>query len=323
MKPFDVKPEVPIVEMPLLENNERGLSWGAFKYRMDYPYGLGVRPMEATAAGALLMERINRDARSIRTMYNQICSLKPHLGKITTHQINDIDPFWCNNWLPGSDAAMIYTLIATRKPKLYLEVGSGNSTKFARRAIRDFNTRTKIVSIDPFPRAEIDCLCDYIIRSPVEELDMDKLGAHVEPGDIVFLDNSHRSFQNSDVTVCCAELLPALPAGCYYGVHDVFLPYDYPQNTVDRMYNEQYLLMMYLLGGAAEDTILASTYLSHKGKEFGAEYADMMDIDVIPPSARHGGVLWVQKGDWSRRFCSSRVSHFFRHCFNRVRQSLT
>ena len=37
-----------------------------------------------------------------------------------------------------------------------LEIGSGNSTKFARRAIRDHRLCTRITSIDPHPRAEID-----------------------------------------------------------------------------------------------------------------------------------------------------------------------
>ena len=34
-------------------------------------------------------------------------------------------PFWCNGALPGLDAAVLYTLIAQRKPAHYIEIGSG------------------------------------------------------------------------------------------------------------------------------------------------------------------------------------------------------
>jgi hypothetical protein len=49
-------------------------------------------------------------------------------------------------------------MIASKRPKQYFEIGSGNSTKFARQAIRDHGA-TRIVSIDPSPRAEIDAIC--------------------------------------------------------------------------------------------------------------------------------------------------------------------
>ena len=63
-----------------------------------------------------------------------------------------------NGWLPGLDSAALYAFLARTDPALYLEVGSGNSTKFARRAITDHGLRTRLVSIDPQPRAEIDAL---------------------------------------------------------------------------------------------------------------------------------------------------------------------
>ena len=54
-----------------------------------------------------------------------------------------------------------------RHAKRLVEVGSGYSTKFARRAIDDHSLRSRITSIDPAPRAEIDGLCDSVIRGPL------------------------------------------------------------------------------------------------------------------------------------------------------------
>ena len=41
-------------------------------------------------------------------------------------------PGWDNKWFTGLDAISLYGFIASRKPATYLEVGSGNSTMFAR-----------------------------------------------------------------------------------------------------------------------------------------------------------------------------------------------
>ena len=41
-----------------------------------------------------------------------------------------------NAFLPGLDALALYGMIADRRPARYLEIGSGNSTKFAARAKR-------------------------------------------------------------------------------------------------------------------------------------------------------------------------------------------
>jgi hypothetical protein len=170
---------------------------------------------------------------------------------------NGSEPMWANDWFPRLDAASLYGLLVKLDPSVYLEVGSGYSTKFARRAIVDHNLKTKIISIDPEPRADIDRICDQVIRNSLENIQLD----FVEdlPGDsLIFIDSSHRSFQNSDVTVFFTEMLPLIPKGATWGLHDTFLPYDYPTAwlTIHYLYNEQYLLAAYLIGGGGPDKIL-------------------------------------------------------------------
>src|ERR1019366_3993414 len=106
-----------------------------------------------------------------------------------------------------------------------VEIGSGNSTKFVARAIADHGLETKIISIDPQPRAEIDSLCNEVMRKPLEKCNLDIFGTLGE-SDIVFADNSHQSFMNSDVTVFFCEVLPMLARGVTVGIHDIFLPQD-------------------------------------------------------------------------------------------------
>jgi len=165
-------------------------------------------------------------------------------------------PRWNQTWLPASDALSIVTAIAggccgggggARLPATYLEIGSGHSTRFARRTIETLNLQTRLVSIDPQPRAEIDAICDTVVRERLEDADLAVFDS-LTPGDVVFFDGSHRCLQNSDVTVFFLEALPRLAPGVLVGVHDVFWPADYPPGFASRWYSEQYILGAYLLG---------------------------------------------------------------------------
>lgn len=154
------------------------------------------------------------------------------------------EPYWRNAWFSGNDALTLYGFLAKYKPATLLEIGSGNSTKFARRAIADYGLPTQVVSIDPKPRADIDAMCDRVVRAGLETVDL-QVFRDLQPGDFLSFDGSHRSFMNTDVTAFFLDVLPIVPAGVHIHVHDIFLPYDYPPGTP--YFNEQYLLAVYLM----------------------------------------------------------------------------
>ncbi|WP_298279285.1 class I SAM-dependent methyltransferase [Brevundimonas sp.] len=159
-------------------------------------------------------------------------------------------PMWNNGWFPPLDAMLLTHMLKTHRPARFIEIGSGFSTKFARRAVSRYDLPTRLISVDPQPRAEIDTLCDEVIRHPLETVDQ-ALFQTLEPGDILFLDSSHRAFQGSDVTVFFLEVLPRLKPGVIVHMHDIYLPEDYISGHLHRMWNEQYLLATALLYGDA------------------------------------------------------------------------
>ncbi len=170
-------------------------------------------------------------------------------------------PRWVNSYFQGLDAASLYGALVERRPATYLEVGAGHSTRFARHAIERHRLPTRIVSIDPTPRAALDGLSDVHIRQPMEDADgalFDALG----PGDILMLDGSHRVLTNSDVTVFFTEILPRLPSGLLVYIDDIFLPWDYPPQLNDRWYSEQYLLAAWLLAGERLEITLPNFWIS-------------------------------------------------------------
>jgi len=200
-------------------------------------------------------------------------------------------PHWDSGWLPYLDGLAIYAWLALEQRGMYLEVGSGNSTKFARRAVQIHNRHTQIVSIDPHPRAEIDAICDEVIRSPLQAVDLkvfDRLG----PGDVLFIDSSHYAFMGSDVTVLLFDVIPRLKPGVLVGVHDFFLPDDYPPNWRRRYYNEQYLIGCWLLGGASGMEIILPAWFASHDKELSAIIAALYAQDGRARQNLWGSALW-------------------------------
>jgi hypothetical protein len=159
-----------------------------------------------------------------------------------------LEPDWGYPHFHGLDAASLYTFLRDRRPARYVEIGSGNSTRFAARAKRDGGLVTKLVSVDPVPRLEIDELCDEVVRAPLQRADRSLFEA-LQPGDILFLDGSHRVFPDNDVVVFFLELLPALAAGVLVGIHDIWLPDDYPPGQFQDRFSEQYMLAMAIAAG--------------------------------------------------------------------------
>ena len=90
-----------------------------------------------------------------------------------------------------------------------------------------------------------------MVRQPLEDVDP-HFFQRVTPGDIVFIDASHRSFTNSDTTAFFLDVLPTLPDETLVQIHDIYLPDDYPPQWNDRYYNEQYLLATWLLADGHE-----------------------------------------------------------------------
>jgi len=190
-------------------------------------------------------------------------------------------PCWNNIWFTALDAAILVSFLLARRPKNYLEIGSGNSTMFASHARHAANLPTIISSIDPRPRAAIDTLCQRKIRAPLEDCDLalfDELGA----GDILFYDGSHRVFMNSDVTVFFLEVMQRLKPGVLVHIHDIFLPADYPPDWSQSLFAEQYMLAAMLLCGAPPFKVIFPGYLVCSDMALGAKARALLGALGIP-----------------------------------------
>jgi len=147
-------------------------------------------------------------------------------------------PRWNQDWFPRLDAAAAYAIVRLSRPARIVEVGSGHSTRFMARAVRDGSLGTQITAIDPAPRASIGGLDLQSVRQPVQACALE-LFESLAPGDILFVDSSHQLKPGSDVEFLFERVLPRLASGVRIHFHDIFLPDEYPAQWAWRRYNEQ------------------------------------------------------------------------------------
>lgn len=230
---------------------------------VEYPvrraprYGYGRPPHEPIL-------KILQDQKSVfLAVLDGIKGMKPLLDTIPLNAPpgEAVTPFWNSEWFGPRDAAALMFFLLDRKPGRFVEIGSGMSTKFARAAINYASLPTRITSLDPQPRKEINQICDNVVREVLQDVDL-SLFDELEAGDILSFDGSHIMFMDSDVSVFFLDVLPRVKPGVLVHVHDIFWPVDYPPNWGTRFYAEQYMLGELILAGTDKiDIKLANAFV--------------------------------------------------------------
>ena len=268
---------------------------GRYDFKIgDYPYHAEIRYGAGRPAHRELADLIGAGRQRYAAFLDQAADLRPDFADVPLGGTYEAAaPFWLNAWFSPLDAVALTAMLRAHRPAQFLEVGSGVSTKYARRAITRYGLPTAITSIDPQPRNAVDQLCDRVVREPLERTDLSLFEA-LEPGDIAFLDSSHRSFQGSDVTVFFLEVLPRLKAGVIVHVHDVYLPYDYISGHVTQLWNEQYLLATALLFGPQRFEVLFPSWFVHEDQGLRAHAEARFRQGAMAELDLYGSSFWMQ-----------------------------
>lgn len=167
-------------------------------------------------------------------------------------------PRWLQDWFPRLDAAVLYAMVRTAKPRQIIEIGAGHSTRFMVRAVADGGLATRITTIDPAPRRSPEVLPVDFENCRVQDVALERFDV-LESGDILFVDSSHKYAPGSDVAFVLDEVLPRLRPGVLLQFHDIFLPGGYPVDWAWRSYSEQRAIAPLLEEGRV-DVLFSSRY---------------------------------------------------------------
>jgi hypothetical protein len=201
---------------------------------------------QITSAGRLIEPDAQLDfLRSLKRLASE-------LSDVAEEGVDEGTFYWNNPAFGPMDAAAYYAIIRTKRPTRVIEVGSGYSTLLAAKAALR-NGDTQLTCVEPYPLPMLRDVkgISAFIEKPVQEVpltEFDKL----RQGDVLFVDSTHVSKIGSDVNFLILEVLPRLREGVLVHFHDIFIPFEYPREwLVERniFWNEQYLVLAYLLGG--------------------------------------------------------------------------
>lgn len=205
--------------------------------------------------------------------------------------------FYLNNGLYESvDAETLYAMVRRFAPPRIVELGSGMSTLvIADARVRNTpNKRDSHVVYDPYPRPDLMPVLQSIAElravsaTDVPEAEFAGLGS----GDLLFVDTTHTVKIGGDVNRVILDILPTLAPGVLVHIHDIYLPWEYPQEFLAErrfFWAEQYLLQAFLAFND-EFEVLFSAHALHR--RYPEEVARL--LPRVPPDTRPGA-LWLRR----------------------------
>lgn len=200
------------------------------------------------------------------------------------------EPRWQQSWFPRLDGMMAYVFTREFRPDRIIEIGSGHSTRFYYRAIKDGELDTAFHAIDPAPRADIAKLPITVERTIVQKADPSVFKT-LTGADFLSIDSSHILMPGTDVDLLFSSVIPTLPSGAIIHIHDITLPDDYPEIWQWRGYNEQQGVAALLAGGGFE-IMWSSAYATTRMRD---EIDQSIANGIHLPEGAHETSLWLRK----------------------------
>ena len=213
--------------------------------------------------------------------------------------------FWLDNGLFSyGDPVILYSIIRHFKPQKIIEIGSGYSSA----AMLDVNDKffegaIDFVFVEPYPDRLYDLLTEsdktkYLIyEKKIQETPLD-IFSSLSANDILFIDSSHVAKTGSDLLYIISEILPHLNSGVILHFHDIFWPFEYPNEWyVDgRAWNEAFFLRAFL---QFNDTFEVVYYNSQMKTHYQELLEQNLPAALIKPSnfpyTQGNTSLWLRK----------------------------
>ena len=204
--------------------------------------------------------------------------------------------YFQNPYFSYGDAIILYSMLRHRRPRRIVEVGSG----FSSAVMLDTNDRycsqqIAMTFIDPYPDRLLSLLTDddtrqhEVINDAVQDVPLERFAA-LAAADILFVDSSHVAKVGSDVVHLVTAVLPRLATGVVIHFHDVFWPFEYPEEWIrgGRAWNENYILKAFLQFNVSFKVLFFNSYIA-------THHGDAAQRHLPLFMKNPGGSLWIEK----------------------------
>lgn len=201
-----------------------------------------------------------------------------------------------NSYFSYGDAIVLYSMLRHYRPQQIIEVGSGfssalmldtNDLFFSKRMAFTFiepHTERLFSLLNSEDKSRHTTISDIVQTVPVDRF------AALCAGDILFIDSSHVAKIGSDVVHLITNVLPQLNAGVIIHFHDVFWPFEYPEEWIRDgiAWNENYMLKAFLQFNLNFKILFFNSYLA-------IHHRNLMEQKLPLFLKNTGGSLWIEK----------------------------
>jgi predicted O-methyltransferase YrrM len=177
--------------------------------------------------------------------------------------------YYENKYFGYADAIILYSVLRYYEPHHVIEIGSG----FSSAAMLDVNDafldrKVHFTFVEPNPKRLLGLLTSEdkdqhtILRRRVQDVPLEVFHA-LSANDVLFVDSSHIAKVGSDVVHILFHILPELKPGVIIHFHDVFWPFEYPQQWFSWMaWNEAYFLRSFLQYNNAFEIMYFNSFIA-------------------------------------------------------------
>lgn len=203
--------------------------------------------------------------------------------------------FLVNGFYESLDAFVLYGMLRMLSPQRMIEVGSGFSSALSLDvSARFLASPPKVTFVEPNPQRLLNLLrpednrIATVIAQPVQKLDP-VVFQQLNGNDILFIDSSHVSKIGSDVNYLFFEVFPGLQSGVVIHIHDIFWPFEYPEDwfSKGRCWNELYLVRALLSASKRYEILHFNSYLFRQQRAALAVYPSWA-------TSNDGGSIWLR-----------------------------
>lgn len=217
---------------------------------------------------------------------------------IKNNSNSNIEFYYHNDSFVAGDAEMLYNIIRLVRPQKVIEIGSGNSTLMAIKAIaknkeENLDYLCDHICIEPYESQWLEQMPVKVIRKKLEDVER-SLFETLNRNDILFIDSSHIIRPQGDVVIEYLEILPILKSGVIVHIHDIFTPKDYLDEWVFnevKLWNESYLLEAFLIYNSQYRVIMAMNLLKHQHFDKLAEKCPILKNEPLSEP----GSFWIMR----------------------------
>lgn len=201
-----------------------------------------------------------------------------------------------NSYFSYGDALILYSMLRYYRPRQIIEIGSG----FSSALMLDtndlfFSKRMELTFIEPHPERLFSLLSDEdkkrhtTITDIAQNVKLDRFAA-LDAKDILFIDSSHVAKIGSDVVHLLTDVLPNLKPGVIIHFHDVFWPFEYPEDWIRDgiAWNENYILKAFLQFNMTFKILFFNSYLA-------IHHRNLLEQKLPLFLKNTGGSLWLEK----------------------------